>query len=198
MKKIIILSAGLLFAGLTQAQTSTNAVFGIKGGLNVAKFAGDPDPNSEFNTGFSAGLFVNIPVSSGFSFEPSAEFSQKGAEYTFGNTEFKSKISYLDLPLMARYDVSSSFGLFAGPQVSFFMDQESKVVTGNSTSTFEENNESYRKSLAGGKVGASYNFGSVMLNGSYATDFQNLYKDDSGNRDLKNQVINLGLAYRFR
>lgn len=198
MKKIIILSAGLLFAGLSQAQTSSNAVFGIKGGLNVAKFAGDPDPNSEFNTGFSAGLFVNIPVSSGFSFEPSAEFSQKGAEYTFGNTEFKTKISYIDLPLMARYDVSNSFGLFAGPQVSFFMDQESKVVTGNSSSTFEGSNESYRKSLAGGKVGASYNFGSVMLNGSYATDFQNLYKDNSGNRDLKNQVINLGLAYRFR
>lgn len=198
MKKIIILSAGLLFAGLAQAQTSTNPSFGIKGGLNIAKFAGDPDPNSEFNTGFSAGLFMNIPVSSGFSFEPSLEFSQKGAEYTSGNTEFKTKISYIDLPLMARYDASSSFGLFAGPQVSFFMDQESKVVTGNSSSTFEGSNESYRKSLAGAKVGASYNFGSVMLNASYATDFQNLYKDNTGNRDLKNQVINLGLAYRFR
>lgn len=194
----MILGAGLLFAGLAQAQTSTSPTFGIKGGLNVVKFAGDPDPKSEFNTGFSAGVFTNIPISAGFSFEPSAEFSQKGAEYTSGNTEFKTKISYIDLPLMARYDVTPSFGLFAGPQVSFFVDQESKIVTGSSSSTFEGDNGSYRKSLAGGKAGASYNFGSVMLNASYATDLQNLYKENSGNRDLKNQVINLGLAYRFR
>lgn len=198
MKKIIILSAGLLFAGLAQAQTSTTPTFGIKGGLNVVKFAGDPDPKSEFNTGFSAGLFTNIPISSGFSFEPSVEFSQKGAEYTSGNTEFKTKISYIDLPLMARYDLTPAFGLFAGPQVSFFVDQESKIVTGSSSSTFEGDNESYSKSLAGGKAGASYNFGSVMLNASYATDLQNLYKDNSGNRDLKNQVINIGLAYSFK
>lgn len=191
----MILSAGLLFAGFAQAQSPT---FGIKGGLNIVKFAGDPDPKSEFNTGFSAGLFVNVPMSSTFSFEPSAEFSQKGAEYTSGNTEFKTKISYIDIPFMIKYHVAPSFGLFAGPQVSFFMDQESKIVTGNSSSTFEGNNDSYSKSLAGGKLGASYNFGSVMLNASYATDFQNLYKENSGNRDLKNQVINIGLAYSFK
>lgn len=198
MKKIMILGAGLLFAGFAQAQTGTSPTFGIKGGLNIVKFAGDPDPKSEFNTGFSAGFFTNIPVSSGFSFEPSVEFSQKGAEYTFGNTEYKTKISYVDLPLMAKYNVSPTFGIYAGPQVSFFVDQESKIVTGSSSSTFEGNNDSYRKSLAGGKLGASYNFGSVMLNASYATDLQNLYKENSGNRDLKNQVINLGLAYSFK
>ncbi len=200
MKKIMILGAGLLFAGLAQAQTSTAPAFGIKGGLNVVKFAGDPDPESEFNTGFAAGLFVNIPVSSGFSFEPSLEYSQKGAEFTTSaNTEVKTKISYVDLPLMAKYNVTPAFGLFAGPQVAFFVDQETKVVTGSgSTSTFEGDNESYRKSLAGAKAGASYNFGSVALNASYATDLQNLYKDNTGNRDLKNQVINVGLAYRFK
>ena len=195
MKRIIILGAALLFAGFAQAQSPK---FGIKAGLNVAKFAGDPDPNSEFNTGFAAGVFTNIPISSGFSFEPSVEYSQKGAEFTtFANTEVKSKISYVDLPLMAKYNFTPAFGLFAGPQVSFFVDQETKLVNGNSSTTFEGNNESYRKSLAGGKIGFSYNFGSVMVNGSYATDLQNLYKDNTGNADLKNQVINVGLAFGF-
>lgn len=206
MKKIMILGAGLLFAGFAQAQTSTKTTsgtspsFGIKGGLNIVKFAGDPDPKSEFNTGFSAGFFTNIPVSAGFSFEPSLEYSQKGAKYTtLGNSEVKTKITYIDLPLMAKYNLTPAFGIYAGPQVAFFVDQETKVVTSNDgTSTFEGDNESYRKSLAGGKAGISYNFGSVMLNASYATDLQNLYKENSGNRDLKNQVINVGLGYSFK
>lgn len=195
MKRIIILGAALLFAGFAQAQSPK---FGIKAGVNFAKFAGDPDPNSEFNTGFAAGIFTNIPISTGFSFEPSLEYSQKGAEFTtFSNTEVKSKISYIDLPLMAKYNFTPAFGLFAGPQVSFFVDQETKLVNAGSSATFEGDNESYRKSLAGGKVGLSYNFGSVMVNASYATDFQNLYKDNPGNSDLKNQVINVGLAFGF-
>lgn len=196
MKKIIILSAALLFAGFAQAQTPK---FGIKAGLNIAKFAGDPDPNSEFNTGLAAGVYTNVPLSSGFSFEPSLEYSQKGAEYTTAiNSEAKTKISYLDLPIMFKYNVTPNFGLLAGPQVSFFLSQETKFVTGNSSTTFEGNNDAYRKSLAGGKVGLSYNFGSVMMNASYATDLQNLYTDQSGNRDLKNQVINVGLAFGFK
>ena len=196
MKKIIILSAAVLFAGFAQAQSPK---FGVKAGVNIAKFAGDPDPNSEFNTGLAAGVFTNIPLSSGFSFEPSLEYSQKGAEFTTSvNSEAKTKITYLDLPLMAKYNFTPAFGLFAGPQVSFFLSQETKLVTGNSSTTFEGNNDSYRKSLAGGKVGFSYNFGSVMMNASYATDFQNLYTDASGNRDLKNQVINVGLAFGFK
>jgi hypothetical protein len=196
MKKIMILGAALLFAGFAQAQSPT---FGVKAGANFAKFAGDPDPDSDFNTGLAAGVFLNIPLSTGFSFEPSAEYSQKGAEFTTAfNTEVKSKISYIDIPLVAKYNFTPAFGLFAGPQVSFFLDQETKLVNGNSTTTFEGDNDSYRKSLAGGKVGLSYNFGSVMLNASYATDFQNLYSEDSGNSDLKNQVINVGLAIGFK
>lgn len=191
----MILGAALLFAGFAQAQSPK---FGIKAGVNIAKFAGDPDPDSEFNTGLAAGIFTNIPISSGFSFEPSLEYSQKGAEFTtFANTEIKSKISYVDLPLMAKYNFTPAFGLFAGPQVSFFVDQETKVVTGSSSTTFEGNNDSYRKSLAGGKIGFSYNFGAVMVNASYASDFQNLYKDNASNADLKNQVINVGLAFGF-
>lgn len=196
MKKIVILSAALLVAGFAQAQSPK---FGIKAGVNIAKFAGDPDPNSEFNTGLAAGVFTNVPLSSGFSFEPSLEYSQKGAEFTTAvNSEVKSKITYLDLPIMFKYNLTPNFGILAGPQVSFFLDQETKLVNGNSTNTFEGNNDSYRKSLAGGKVGLSYNFGSVMLNASYATDLQNLYSDDSGNSDLKNQVINVGLAFGFK
>jgi hypothetical protein len=196
MKKIAILSAALLVAGFAHAQSPK---FGIKAGVNIAKFAGDPDPNSEFNTGLAAGVFTNVPLSSGFSFEPSLEYSQKGAEFTTAlNSEVKSKITYLDIPIVFKYNVTPNFGLVAGPQVSFFLDQETKLVNGNSTTTFEGNNDSYRKSLAGGKVGLSYNFGSVMLNASYATDLQNLYTDASGNSDLKNQVINVGLAFGFR
>ena len=74
-------------------------------------------------------------------------------------------------------------------------NQKLKIIFYNSIK--RENNESYRKSLAGGKIGFSYNFGSVMVNGSYATDLQNLYKDNTGNADLKNQVINVGLAFGF-
>ena len=108
MKKIIILSAAMLFAGFAQAQSPK---FGIKAGVNFAKFAGDPDPKSDFNTGLAAGIYTNVPLSSGFSFEPSLEYSQKGAEFTTAlNSQVKSKITYLDVPIMFKYNVTPVSG----------------------------------------------------------------------------------------
>src|SRR5690606_26080746 len=140
---------------------------------------------------------TNIPISTNFSFEPALEYSQKGALWTSGGTDVKSKISYLDIPLMAKFNLSQGFGIFLGPQVSFFLDQETEIESGSGSTTVSGDNDDFAKSLAGGKVGASYNFGSVALNASYATDFQNLNKDNGGS-DLKNQTFNIGLAFRLR
>ncbi len=193
MKKVIILGACLLFAGYAQAQSPK---LGIKAGLNMAKFSGDVIKDSDYNTGLSAGIFTNIPISEGFSFEPSLEYSQKGAKVDIGPSEGKMRISYIDLPLMAKYNFTPAFGIFAGPQVSFFVDQSSKLDDKSVTTPWGNND--FRKSLAGGKAGLSYNFGSVMLNASYSTDFQDLYSEKSAaSGDMKNQVLNIGLAFGF-
>ncbi len=55
MKKLIILAIGVLFAGAVNAQT-----FGVKGGLNFSNIikTNDENFNTEFKTGFNAGLFA--------------------------------------------------------------------------------------------------------------------------------------------
>ena len=75
MKKVLILTISVLFAGAVNAQT-----FGVKGGANFSNIikTGDENFNTEYKTGFNAGLFAEIPVVKSLSFAPELMFSQKG------------------------------------------------------------------------------------------------------------------------
>ena len=80
MKKIIICAVCLLVAGAALAQTNNGLRFGVKGGANFSNLISsdeDEDFNTEYKTGFHAGIFANIPLVSVLSFAPELVYSQK-------------------------------------------------------------------------------------------------------------------------
>jgi hypothetical protein len=112
--------------------------FGVRAGLNVANWAGDATQSANtlfalasdytdraFRTGFHAGVYTSIPLSSQFTLEPGVQYSQKGTvlkgDFTTNgasllNATVTNKASYIDVPLLAKLYVTEGFHLFAGPR----------------------------------------------------------------------------------
>jgi opacity protein-like surface antigen len=173
MKKII-LTLGLVFAfGLTNAQETK---FGIKGGLNNTNWTGDFDTDAK--TSFYLGGLVDITVSEKFHVQPELLYSSEGASDDLG-------VSYLRLPIMAKFYVADGFSLQAGPELAFKIGAEEDAV-----------DDSIKSLDYGLGVGAGYELTSgLFFDLRYNLGLANISEDD--NFDIKNMGLQFGLGYRF-
>ena len=204
MKKILILAIGLLSAGAAGAQS-----IGIKGGVNFANIIKTNDENfsTEFKPGLNAGLFFEIPIVKVLSFAPELMFSQKGYK-TSGNSllggpnEYTVSTNFIEVPILAKINPTSNFSIYAGPQVSFLTFTKEKFTQGSTTyqNTIREENKNLKKSLVGGVLGVGIGLSNQLsLQARYAIDFQKNNENGTSETPIyKNQVIQTGLAYRFR
>lgn len=204
MKKILILAIGVMFAGAAGAQT-----VGVKGGVNFSNIikTNDKDFNTEFKPGLNAGLFVDIPIVKQLSFAPELMFSQKGYK-TSGNSllggpnEYSVTTNFIEVPILAKINPTSNFSIYAGPQVSFLISTKEKFTTGSASyeNTIRNENNNLKKSLAGGVIGVGIGLtNQLSLQARYALDFQKNNENGSTETPIyKNQVIQTGLAYKFK
>ena len=203
MKKVFILAIGVLLAGAANAQT-----FGIKGGANFSNIikTGDEDFNTEFKTGFNAGIFVEIPIVSSFSIAPELMFSQKGYKTSgnsvlFGPNEYSVTTNFIELPILAKINATNKFSIVLGPQVSFLTATTEKFTQGSDSykNTIREENDNLKKSLFGGVGGVNIGLTeSLSLHGRYAIDFQKNNENGTSETPLyKNQVFQASLAIKL-
>jgi len=203
MKRVLILAISVLFAEAVNAQT-----FGIKGGANFANIikTGDEDFNTEFKTGFNAGIFMEIPIVSSFSFAPELMFSQKGYKTSgtsllFGPNEYSVTTNFIELPILAKINATNKFSIVLGPQVSFLTATTEKFVQGsdNYKNTIREENDNLKKSLFGGVGGVNIGLSDALsLHGRYAIDFQKNNENGTSETPLyKNQVFQASLAIKL-
>ena len=107
MKKMFIVAL-ICFAHIATAQTGTG--FGVKAGLNMSNFTGD-DVESDGATGFYVGALVDLPITESFHIQPEVLYSMEGGD--------ESSLSFLRIPIMAKYYVTSGLNIQAGPSIGF-------------------------------------------------------------------------------
>lgn len=137
MNKIILTIATILAVSFVNAQDAKTdgkdgIKFGVKAGVNFANLTGDFNPSMKI--GFHLGGFMQYKVSEKFVLQPELLFSTQGAKYNddqvgegylvAGETDIK--LSYLNIPLMAKYYVTNKFSLEAGPQIGFLLSAKDK------------------------------------------------------------------------
>jgi hypothetical protein len=149
MKKLF-LTVFSLIAFIASAQDFS---FGIKAGANFAAIgkSDEPlfDPADAFdvpelnfvsssggdNGGLTAiyfGVYAEIPVSEAFSIQPELLYSRQGGTqdgslvFQEGNVNYEStfNLSYLTVPIMAKFYVAKGLSLEAGPQIGFLLKSE--------------------------------------------------------------------------
>ena len=86
--------------------------FGLKGGVNVAEFSikdqGATIPQSSIN-GFTLGAVLEISLTDNIFIQPEAVFLQKGSELNTSITGLKTNVNYLDIPLLLKLKLITSF-----------------------------------------------------------------------------------------
>ncbi|TXK47425.1 PorT family protein [Pontibacter qinzhouensis] len=97
-----------------------NSGFGIKGGVNFSQLRGsDKDMLGSISghTSFHAGVFAQFAFSDAFSIQPEVLYSRRGYERNDSTFRF----DYLNVPILAVFNVTENISLHAGPQIGILM-----------------------------------------------------------------------------
>ena len=194
MKKRILVVT-LLAAGVVARAQDVHVNFGIKGGVNVAnlKFK-NVSTNYNPRTSFHVGGLAHIHKTKHFALQPELMFSGQGAEYKIGPNEYKTRLGYINLPVLFQYMTGSGFRLQTGPQLGVLVSATSKV---NDNETHSDIKDSYEKVDFSWAFGASYVFPSgVGIDARYNLGLNNI--SDMDNYSIKNRVLSIGAFYQFK
>ncbi|MBP6556768.1 MAG: PorT family protein [Flavobacterium sp.] len=155
---------------------SSDMKFGVKAGLNNSNYTGDAD-GGDAATSFYIGGLVDFTVSEKFHVQPELLYSVEGAD--------KDSMTFLRLPIMAKYYVAEGFSLQAGPEFAFKIAAENDLT------------DEFTKSLDYGLgIGAGYELESgLFFDARYNLGLANI--SDVDGFDAGTTSIQVGLGYRF-
>lgn len=210
MKKVVLTIAAIFAFGFANAQETK---FGAKAGLNLANLTGDVQ-DASMKVGFHVGGFVEIKVSDKFSVQPELLFSTQGAKEKYSESETgysyteesKLNLSYLNIPIMAKYYVADKFSLEAGPQIGFLMSAKSDFsfseTVGGVTNSGSQNvdvKDNLESIDFGFNLGLGYDFTeNVSAGARYNLGLSNIAKTENGDdTKIQNNVISISIGYKF-
>ncbi len=188
----LLLGLPLLFVFLGEPVFSQKV--GPKGGLNLATFTGEDADNSAMKTDFHAGGFAAFG-GDGLGGQVELLFSGKGAKNA--DTDRQTNLSYLSLPLMARYG-AGGFSAQFGPGAGYLMG-----VTNEDGDSFEDYDDFYNVLDLFLNLGAEYTldaglkFGGRAQMGLMSTQKEREVLNETVQPDVKNMVIQVYVGYAF-
>ncbi len=202
MKKLFLAAFAVFAFASVNAQ---EVKFGAKAGVNLASIGGDAE-DADARTSFHVGGVAEIVISDKFSVQPELLFSSQGAksEYTedfgeFGSfdVEEKLKLSYLNLPVMAKYYVAEGFSLEAGPQIGFLLSADAEVeVDGESEE--EDVKDEFKSIDFGLGFGAGYKLDNGLnFSARYTLGLANIAEDAGDDFSIQNNVFQISVGYMF-
>ena len=173
-----------------------------KVGLNVANMTKlDTDKD---DSGWKAGLAVGVEGEyhfyNWFGLSVGAMYSQKGAKETTkwssGKLDYKWKLDYIDVPVLANFYVAKGLALKVGLQPSFKVSAKhelSGTVEGEKGSASEKMS-GFKSFVMEAPIGISYEYAGFCLDARYTLGASDVME----NYNYKNQVFQLTLGYKFK
>jgi len=183
----------MAFAASASAQ---GMMFGLKGGLNIAKMSGDDVPDeATWLYGGAGGVYFGYAFNDMFAIQPEVLFMMKGMNIDVLDESFKVKLNYIDVPVLLKVSIPTegSFkpSIFAGPYFGFLM----------SAKIDDEDIKDQVKSMDYGLVfGAGMNYmlaedkGFISLDARYGMGLTTV-DDTDAEDDLKNMGITIMIGY---
>jgi opacity protein-like surface antigen len=197
----VALFAITLVPAIAAAQTSTYPMtFGIKAGVNASTLAVDDSLLDTSNIwGGVGGIFTGRNISDNVGIQLEALFSQRGAKDTSTSSETRLRLTYLDVPLTARFGSTTSnnmhFHAFTGPQLGIKLSAKAK----NDFIGVEEDLDDEVKSWDfGWTLGAGVEMNNVSLDARYTLGLTNIDNSEFSDGSSKNRTFTVLVGYRFR
>ena len=223
MKRIIVLSATLLFA-LT---SFTQQAIGIKGGplfstISVAGIQDAITPDRKLYAGFEAGLFYEIPITSRLSFVPAVNYQEKGFIVKEGfdmnlfnlpiDMSFKAetRIGFVETPMWLKYtfnDGPVKAYITGGPTLDYasfarIRTKASFILDFNvSEHHLNLNNDTYNRFGFGVGVGGGLEIpvgnGSFLVEAQYKHKITDFLDNPIVDVKLRNYGFGLNVGYKI-
>jgi len=186
--------------------------YGFQGGLNLSDITnvslndfGQDNFQGKVKTGFNAGIFAQIPLTSFLYLQPEINYSLKGykGETDPGNDQgtFIRNYHVVDVPVVLKiYPVKRLF-IYLGPQVS--VKVATSITSTNPDATFlikyDRRDNQLREVVAGVTGGIGVDLGRhLMFNAGYARDLSKSYKGNGYDTPgFKNHVFTVRVGYRL-
>lgn len=221
MKKQLLFILSVIISSFSFAQSTTS--FGARVGISSAGMRGDAVNNlnnilgstngmvtTKNITGFFAGTYASIPVSTGVFIEPGLYYSQKGYELTGSlnlkgvsflgaNAKAQLQSQYIDMPLLLKIN-AGGLQIFAGPQISYLMQADLHTSAGllgvNLLNSKIDATNQFNRWDAAVTGGIGYEFANGLnIMASYDYGLSKL--DANKNVNSYNDVVKVGIGIRF-
>jgi hypothetical protein len=185
MKKIfLVFATTFLISSLLHSQ---EVHFGIKAGLNSSNLNVENSGDYDSKLGFNVGGLAHIHISRHFAVQPELVFSTQGGKGDAGTT----KLSYVNVPVLAQFMFGEGFRLQTGPQVGFLL--AAKIENGDTETDIDDVFSTIDVSWS---VGAGYLFPQGLgIDARYNIGLTDIYESDL--YEVKNNVFQVGLFYQF-
>jgi len=201
MKKLILLTiAAVLSTGaFAQRYNNTDLLdmrgwdWGVKAGVNFSN-ASNIDSDTKMMTRFYAGLFAEFRMNYWFGIQPEVYYSAQGVTIEpANNLKYELKQDYINVPILAKFYVLDNLSVNIGPQFGFLVNDDVKLKSGSSSTTFGTDTKGFDFSVA---MGLNYTIMNHLdITARYNLGLTDVYGDL---RDTnRNGVIQVGLGYRF-
>ena len=207
MKKITLLIITIFTFSFSNAQ---RIEFGVKAGLNVGNIV-STENRADSKVGFHLSGFSEVKLTEKFYIQPEILYSRQGAtaEETatisgvLYNGKVDLKLTYIYVPLVAKYYVLKDFSLEAGPQIGFLTsakaDAEISAVGGGPViKQSRDLKEKFNTVDFGLNFGLGYKFAkNFSATGRYNHSLLDLNKESTNREAVKNAVVQISLGYTF-
>jgi hypothetical protein len=199
MKKLVtVLIAFLISSVLSVSHAQSKAGFGLKGGINVA---------SQFTTGeglnvnvesilrFHGGAYVHYFIFNKIAIQPELMISGKGSKWDDPYTDTEDLLTYVDIPLLIRFQPVKLLNIHAGPQFSYLLSAvQDDISSGEKIDIMDW----YNKAEIGIAVGAEANLPlNINLSIRYILGLSEASNDVEYIDPWKNSFIQVSIGYRF-
>jgi len=213
MKKLSVLLLCVAIASSTYAQKKSPIRFGVKGGGNLSHGAVSSDDvpftglKNKFGFGFHAGGLMEIsgPAGSKFKGQVEALYNMHNFKSEFregnGSVAWKTTLSQISVPLMAKYFITPRFSVNAGPSVNFNIAGKVKEEFTNGSVILKDefdlkDDDNLQTIQIGALAGVTYYIHKgFFVDARYNYYFGSALKDDL--TKMRVSAIQLGIGYKF-
>jgi opacity protein-like surface antigen len=193
-KKHILLFIFLVSTSVVDAQLSSGYVFGVNFSTLNLQTKGTCS-NLETKGGINLGLFLEVPLTRRFSFQPKLLFSAKGTDFKIDTVKYSLSPVYLEIPLNVGFRMGN-ISLFAGPYLAIGIGGLKMDLKGNlrdiSFGTGE--NKDMKAFDAGFNVGLGVNIKGILISAQYGIGLTNISPWKATYPEMQNRVLSVSIV----
>lgn len=199
MKKYLCTAILAFLLSILQINAQSGIGFGIKAGVNISDQVTSgkgENVNVKSILRYNGGAYFNYFFLDKFAVQPELLISGKGSDWNDPEYNVKDLLTYIDLPVLIRYQALDILNIHAGPQIGYLLSANQKDLT---TGDVYDIDDYYEKLDLGLVIGAEANLPfRINLTVRYVIGLIPATSDVEYIEPWLNNFFQISAGYRFK